>query len=129
MRIKKSPYPWLRKPEQGLNFSLKSKKHFPTRTFRTRGKEQHKMAHRRLEIGHFTFSGMQALTTAKVAGKGVDMNDKIADQCIVPAPKPRWNLRSMQKKRSFIILSANTSTAQHWTYLSWLILTYILEKK
>ncbi len=47
------------------------------------------MAHRRLEIGHFTFSGMQALTTAKVAGKGVDMNDKIADQCIVPAPKPR----------------------------------------
>jgi hypothetical protein len=35
----------------------------------------------------------------------------------------------MQKKRSFIILSANTSTAQHWTYLSWLILTYILEKK
>jgi hypothetical protein len=32
---------------------------------------------------------MQALTTAKVAGKGVDMNDKIADQCIVPAPKPR----------------------------------------
>lgn len=39
------------------------------------------MAHQRLEIGHFTFS---ALTTAKVAGQGVDMNDKIADQCIVP---------------------------------------------
>jgi hypothetical protein len=71
MRIKKSPYPQLRKPEQGLNFSLKSKKHFPTRTFRTRGKEQHKMAHQRLEIGHFTFSGMQALTTAKVAGQEV----------------------------------------------------------
>jgi hypothetical protein len=27
---------------------------------------------------------MQALTTAKVAGQGVDMNDKIADQYIVP---------------------------------------------
>jgi hypothetical protein len=63
-----------------------------------------------------------------VAGQGVDMNDKIADQYIVPAPKPRWTLRSMQKKRSLIILSANTSNAQHWTYLSWLILTYVLKR-
>lgn len=36
------------------------------------------------EARNFTFSGMQALTTAKVAGQGVDMNDKIADQYIVP---------------------------------------------
>lgn len=39
------------------------------------------MAHQRLEILH---SGMQALTIAKVAGQGVDMNDKNADQYIVP---------------------------------------------
>lgn len=41
-RIKKSPHSQLRKPEHGLNFSLKSKKNFQIRIFRTRKKEQHR---------------------------------------------------------------------------------------
>jgi hypothetical protein len=42
MRIKKPPNACLKTPEKGKNFSLKSKKDFQIRTFRTRKKEQHR---------------------------------------------------------------------------------------
>jgi hypothetical protein len=40
MRIEESPYSRLRKPEQGLKISLKSKKEFPISTFKTVKKDQ-----------------------------------------------------------------------------------------